>query len=58
MRYGYWLPVFGGWLRRLKTKAWKRVETMLQCSPELEEMERFAATVIKEGRIYETYSYT
>jgi len=39
MRHGYWLPVFGGWLRRLKTKAWKRVETMLQCSPQLEELE-------------------
>jgi FMNH2-dependent dimethyl sulfone monooxygenase len=31
---------------------------LLQCSPQLEEMERFAETVIKEGRIYETYSYT
>jgi FMNH2-dependent dimethyl sulfone monooxygenase len=31
---------------------------LLQCSPQLEEMERFAETVIREGRIYETYSYT
>ena len=23
MRYGYWLPVFGGWLRNVRTKTWR-----------------------------------
>src|SRR5690349_175688 len=33
---------------------------LLQCSPQLEEMERFAETVIrpKEGRVYETHGDT
>jgi hypothetical protein len=22
MRYGYWLPVFGGWLRTLRMESW------------------------------------
>src|SRR5215211_71285 len=97
MRYGYWLPVFGGWLRNIEDEAmeatWaynsrlarrseeigydltliaelnlndikgaeapslaERVREfedagvdllLLQCSPQLEEMERFAETVIE-----------
>jgi hypothetical protein len=28
MRYGYWLPVFGGWLRNVEMKRWKPVGVM------------------------------
>ena len=67
MRYGYWLPVFGGWLRNVEDEgmeaSWDYVSRLarrseqfedagvdlllLQCSPQLEEMERFAETVIQ-----------
>ena len=84
MRYGYWLPVFGGWLRNVDDEqmeaTWeynsrlaRRSEEigydltliaeriaefeaagvdllLLQCSPQLEEMERFAETIIQRSK--------
>jgi hypothetical protein len=84
MRYGYWLPVFGGWLRNVEDEgmaaSWDYVSRLarrserigfdltliaelnlndikgvdglllLQLSPQLEEMERFAEQVISKER--------
>lgn len=73
MRYGYWLPVFGGWLRNVEDEgmeaSWNYVSNLARrseqlgydltliaelnlndSSPQLEEMERFAETVIAPER--------
>ena len=41
MRYGYWLPVFGGWLRNVED------EGMEASWPYVSRLERFAESVIR-----------
>jgi FMNH2-dependent dimethyl sulfone monooxygenase len=48
MRYGYWLPIFGGWLRNVEDEgmeaSWEHVKTLAQRSEEL----GFELTLIAE----------
>ena len=50
MRFGYWTPIFGGWLRNVEdedmTIAWPYGLMLLQFSPQHQEMARFGRDVI------------
>ncbi len=56
MRFGFRLPVFGGWLRNVEDVGVDLL--LLRHSPQLEEMERFAEEVIPlvNGRGWPTYA--
>ena len=53
MRYGYWLPVFGGWLRNVADEnmeaTWPYVKKLAQRSEQI----GFDLTLIAEARIHE-----
>ena len=57
MKYGYWLPVFGGWLRNVPDEgmdaSWPYVKKLAQRSEELGfEITLIAELLLKIGRAH------